>query len=208
MPLQGNLSVERMCDLVPVSRAGFYRYLQPREPDQEEMAVRAAIQEVALQHRRRYGCRRITAELRQRGMRVNRKRVLRIMREDDLLAIRRRKYVQTTDSDCALDVYLNLASRMSPSFGISMPCCELSRRRDLRNCALRYPGGGPVCAVASAWKRFGQGERNRPRPNLRERRPGQRLLGAPLLLTETCDLVSKQISGRRYPACTSSREDP
>ena len=113
MPLQGNLSVERMCDLVPVSRAGFYRYLQPREPDQEEMAVRAAIQEVALQHRRRYGCRRITAELRQRGMRVNRKRVLRIMREDDLLAIRRRKYVQTTDSDCALDVYLNLASRMS-----------------------------------------------------------------------------------------------
>ncbi|MBC8168116.1 MAG: transposase [Bryobacteraceae bacterium] len=52
--------------------------------------VRAAIQAIAVEHHRRYGHRRITAELRHRGMQVNRKRVLRMMQEDNLLAVRRR----------------------------------------------------------------------------------------------------------------------
>ncbi len=76
------------------------------------MEVRDAIQKVALEHRRRYGYRRITAELRRRQLAVNHKRVLRLMQQDNLLAIRRRKFVLTTDSRHQLKVYVNLAKRM------------------------------------------------------------------------------------------------
>ncbi|HMD06324.1 MAG TPA: IS3 family transposase, partial [Candidatus Acidoferrum sp.] len=67
---------------------------------------------MAVEHRRRYGYRRISAELRRRGMLVNHKRVLRIIREDNLLAVQPRAFVVTTDSDHELEVYLNLAGRM------------------------------------------------------------------------------------------------
>ena len=110
--LQGKLSVERMCALAQVSRAGFYRWLGRKQPGVEEMAVRASIQEVAVEHNRRYGYRRITAALGHRGMVVNRKRVLRMMQEDNLLAIRTRKFVRTTDSKHPFEVFLNLAKRM------------------------------------------------------------------------------------------------
>jgi len=112
MSLQGSMTVERMCELGPVSRAGFYRFLQEERPIEEEMEVRSAIQQIAVGHRRRYGYRRIAAELRRRGMRVNHKRVLRIMRKDNLLAVNRRRFVVTTDSNHTVEVYLNLASRM------------------------------------------------------------------------------------------------
>jgi len=112
MSLQGSLSIERMCYLTQVSRAGFYRFLQEQMPVQEELEVQSAIQQIALEHRRRYGYRRISAELRRRGMVVNHKRVVRIMREDNLLALGSRKFVVTTDSKHELEVYLNLARRM------------------------------------------------------------------------------------------------
>jgi transposase InsO family protein len=76
------------------------------------MDVRSEIQKIVLQHRRRYGYRRVTAELRRRGMPVNHKRVARMMREDNLLAVQPRAFVVTTDSDHELEVYLNLARRM------------------------------------------------------------------------------------------------
>jgi transposase InsO family protein len=101
-----------MCWLAGVSRAGYYRSLLERHPEEEDMEARAAIQEIALGHRRRYGYRRIAAELRRRGMKVNHKRVVRLMREDNLLAIRSRRFVITTDSQHDLEVYLNLAKRM------------------------------------------------------------------------------------------------
>jgi putative transposase len=110
--MQGSLNIERMCQLVGFSRAGFYRSLQEQEPVQEGMEVRSAIQQIAVEHRRRYGYRRITAELRRRGMLVNHKRVARMMREDNLLAVQPRAFVVTTDSDHELEVYLNLAKRM------------------------------------------------------------------------------------------------
>ena len=112
MPLQGGLSIERMCQLAEVSRAGFYRWLQEPQPVEEEMEVRSAIQQIALEHRRRYGYRRISVELRRGGMQVNHKRVARIMREDNLLAVQPRQFVVTTNSDHKLEVYLNLARRM------------------------------------------------------------------------------------------------
>jgi putative transposase len=84
MPLQGRLSIEHMCQLVAVSRRGFYRSLRQREPAEEETEVRSLIQQIALEHRRRYGYRRITAELHRRGVQVNRKKVARMMRDDNL----------------------------------------------------------------------------------------------------------------------------
>ena len=113
--MQGNLSIERMCRWADVSRAGFYRSLKEQAPMEEEVEVRSAVQQIALEHRRRYGSRRITAALRRRGMVVNRKRVSRIMREDNLLGIQPRAFVLTTDSDHELEVYLNVASRMKLS---------------------------------------------------------------------------------------------
>ena len=112
MPLQGSLIIERMCQLAGVSRRSFYRPLKERQPAEEEMEVRSAIQQIALEHRRRYGYRRITAELRRRGMQINHKRVARIMREDNLLGIQPRRFVVTTNSNHKLEVYLNLARRM------------------------------------------------------------------------------------------------
>jgi len=112
MSLQGKLSIERMCQLAQVSRAGFYRSLQQQQPLQEEMEVRSAMQQIVLQHRRRYGYRRVTAELRRQGLLVNHKRVARLMREDNLLAVQPRAFVVTTDSQHEFQVYLNLASRV------------------------------------------------------------------------------------------------
>jgi putative transposase len=112
MSMQGKLSVERMCQLTSVSRAGFYRSLQEHEPVEEDMAVRSTIQKIFAEHKRRYGYRRVSAELRRCGMLVNHKRVARLMREDNLLAVQPKSFVVTTDSDHDLEVYLNLASRM------------------------------------------------------------------------------------------------
>jgi transposase InsO family protein len=112
MSLQGGLRIERMCVLAGVSRAGFYRWLRAEAPREEEMEVRGAIHEVALEHRGRYGYRRVSRELRRRGLVVNHKRVARLMREDNLLAVQPRAWVQTTDSGHELRVYLNLAARM------------------------------------------------------------------------------------------------
>ena len=112
--MQGSMSIERKCQLAEVSRAGFYRSLRERTPAEEDMELRSAIQQIALEHRRRYGYRRISAELRRRGMLAHHKRVVRIMREDNL-AVQPRQFVVTTDSNHKLEVYLNLARRMKLS---------------------------------------------------------------------------------------------
>ena len=102
-----------MCHLAQVSRAGFYRSLQAHQPMEEEMAVRTAIQGIAGAHRRRYGYRRVTAELCRRGLLVNHKRVVWLMREDNLLAVQPRAFVVTIDAQHDLEVYLNLARRLT-----------------------------------------------------------------------------------------------
>ncbi len=100
-----------MCYLAEVSRAGFYRHRLPATVPREELVLRDAVQRVALQWPA-YGSRRITHELQQRGWRVNRKRVQRIMRKDNLLCLRHRKFIVTTDSNHDLPVYANLAESM------------------------------------------------------------------------------------------------
>ena len=106
---QGELTVERMCLLARVSRAGYYRRLQASAPRREETAVRDAIQRVALENRC-YGYRRIARELRRDGLMVNHKRVLRLMRRDNLLCLRKRPFVPvTTDSRHQWRIVPNLA---------------------------------------------------------------------------------------------------
>jgi putative transposase len=112
MSMQGKLNIERMCQLAGVSRAGFYRSLQSQEPVEEDLQVRSAIQQIFAEHKRRYGYRRVSAELRRRGLLVNHKRVARLMRKDNLLAVQPKSFVVTTDSEHELEVCLNLASRM------------------------------------------------------------------------------------------------
>jgi putative transposase len=113
MPLQGGANVERLCQLTQVSRAGFYRYLRNGWPADEEVNLRSAIQDVVLENRWRYGYRRVTAQLRQRGMIVNHKRVARIMREDNLLTVRQEiAGAASREGARGLQVYLNLPRRM------------------------------------------------------------------------------------------------
>ncbi len=112
---QGELTVERMCVLAGVSRAGYYRRWQASAPRQEETAVRDAIQRVVLANRR-YGYRRIAAQLRRDGLAVNHKRVLRLMRQDNLLCLRKRPFVPvTTDSRHEWRVVPNLARGLVPT---------------------------------------------------------------------------------------------
>jgi putative transposase len=113
--LQGSLSVERMCHLAQVSRSGFYRYLRNGWPAEEDINLRSAIQDVVMEHRWRYGYRRVGAELRQRGMITNHKRVARIMREDNLLSVRRAQAFASVGAIRAVQSYLNLPSRMKLS---------------------------------------------------------------------------------------------
>jgi transposase InsO family protein len=108
-PPQGQLPVERMCALAGVSRASYYRHWVATAPREEETALRDELQRLALAHRC-YGYRRLTEAVRRRGWAVNHKRVLRLMRSDNLLCLRRRAFVPaTTDSRHAWRVVPHLA---------------------------------------------------------------------------------------------------
>jgi putative transposase len=102
---------ERLCHLAGISRAGLYRWQEATPVADEDLDLRDEIQKIALEFPA-YGRRRIRAELRNRGWVVNQKRVQRIMREDNLLCMRKRKFVITTDSRHGLPVYPNLARNL------------------------------------------------------------------------------------------------
>jgi putative transposase len=109
---QGSLPIERMCELAGVSRASYYRHWRATAPRREQTALRDALQRLAVAHRH-YGYRRLNALLRRDGWVVNHKRVLRLMRTDNLLCLRRRAFVPaTTDSRHDWRVVPNLARGM------------------------------------------------------------------------------------------------
>jgi putative transposase len=105
--------VKSCCESIPINRAGYYRSLQPVAVDAEEMELRSRIQAIALEWPA-YGYRRIRRELRnQYGCHVNYKRVLRIMRQDNLLCLRRKSFwVPTTNSTHHWPVFANVAAGM------------------------------------------------------------------------------------------------
>ena len=102
-----------LCQMTGVSRAGFYRSRLPRQATPVSMEIRDQMQKIAVESPA-YGYRRMTATLRKRGYDINHKRVLRMMREDNLLCVRRRSFVATTDSRHNLPVYPNLARQTVP----------------------------------------------------------------------------------------------
>ena len=112
MKADRRLTIERMVELGRVSRSGFYRFGDSAEPGLDpHMDLRDTIQRIALEWPS-YGRPRITAELRRQGWRVNPKLVYRLMREDNLLCVRKRTFVVTTDSNHQRRIYPNLARDM------------------------------------------------------------------------------------------------
>ena len=105
------LSVVQMCGVAGFSRAGYYRFQNPETPAPSDMQLREDMQKIAVEWPC-YGSRRMARELRDRGWKINRKRVQRLMREDNLLCVAKRKFVVTTDSGHGLKVYPNLAASM------------------------------------------------------------------------------------------------
>jgi putative transposase len=101
-----------MCRLAEVCRAGYYRHWRASSPREENTALRDRLQQLALAHRH-YGYRRLGVLLRRQGWDVNHKRVLRILRKDNLLCLRRRGFIPpTTDSKHPFSVWPNLAPRI------------------------------------------------------------------------------------------------
>ena len=112
MKADRELTIARMVELGSVSRASFYRHDEDDAPQPDrDMDLRDAIQRIALEWPS-YGRPRITAALRRQGWIVNPKRVYRLLREDNLLCIRKRKFLVTTDSNHGRRVYPNLAGQM------------------------------------------------------------------------------------------------
>lgn len=110
MRLEG-FSISEACRATGLSRAGFYRHYEEHEPHQADIELRDAIHKIVIENRF-YGYRRVTATLNQKEWAVNHKRVLRLMRADNLLALRKRRYVLTTDSRHPFAIYPNLVPRL------------------------------------------------------------------------------------------------
>ena len=108
-------NVVRLCQLGGVSRAGYYRHFEASAPARADTDLRDSIQRLSLKHRH-YGYRRIAAQLRREGQIVNAKRVLRLMREDNLLCLRAKPFVpRTTDSHHGFAVVPNLTRGLRPT---------------------------------------------------------------------------------------------
>jgi putative transposase len=103
-----------MTGLAGVSRATYYRFDPEATPAVSDTELRDAIQRIALRFPA-YGRPRITAELKRQGWKVNHKRVGRILREDNLLCLRKRKFHATTDSQHSFVVYPNLTRNFVPT---------------------------------------------------------------------------------------------
>lgn len=91
---QGEIGIERLCELGRVVRASYYRWWKRARPQPADGELRDRLQRICLAHRY-YGYRRVQAALRRQGFVVNHKKVRRLMREDNLLAVRKRKWLST-----------------------------------------------------------------------------------------------------------------
>ena len=108
------LPVAAVFETLELSRATHYRHLASPVPADPDMELRDHIQRIALDWPC-YGYRRITAELHRRGIEANHKRVLRLMRKDNLLCLRKRRFILTTDSRHSLTIYPNLLPELTLS---------------------------------------------------------------------------------------------
>jgi transposase InsO family protein len=110
---QGENGIERLCRLAGVSRATYYRHWKRTEPAAADVELRHQMQRICLRHRS-LGYRRVQRLLKKVGFQVNHKKLRRLMREDNLLALRKGKWITTTDSKHPLAVFPNLAGHVDP----------------------------------------------------------------------------------------------
>ena len=110
---RGTHSVERMAEVLGVARSGYYAWAQGEESSRslEEKKLVAEIQQIQGEVNHRYGSPRMTEQLRRRGRKVGHNRVARIMREKELGARRKRRFVLTTRSEEGQKVAENLLDR-------------------------------------------------------------------------------------------------
>lgn len=102
-----------LCEVLGVSRSGFYAWLRRPASEREKADAKLAV-EIAAAHKQsrgRYGSPRIHAELRDNGTRVGRKRVARLMRDKGLQGRRKRRFRRTTDSNHSNPIAPNLLDR-------------------------------------------------------------------------------------------------
>jgi putative transposase len=113
MESRGRVSVCRAAELLGVSKPGYYKWLHNRDkrPRESDLLLREEIQRIVVDYPR-YGYRRVTMELGHRGLRTSLKKVLGLMRRDNLLCVRKRYRHCTTDSNHGEKVYENLARDM------------------------------------------------------------------------------------------------
>lgn len=98
---RNNHSLTLMCNVLKVSRAGYYRWLKRRVTPREERRAKLLqrILEIFEESRESYGSPRIFEKLVSEGWKVSRRQVEKLMRDNDIQARRRRKYKTTTDSN-------------------------------------------------------------------------------------------------------------
>jgi putative transposase len=108
---QQGYGIEASCQAFSLPRASYYRHLSAPESAPADTALRQQLQQVALDWPR-YGYRRITHELKRQGVQANHKHVLRLMREENMVHLPKKRFVTTTNSDHRLPVYPNLAAKM------------------------------------------------------------------------------------------------
>jgi transposase InsO family protein len=114
--LEDDARIQRLCALGGVSRAGYYRHFGPHAQRRDDADLRDLVQRLALCDRH-CGYRRIARKLqREHGLIVNAKRVLRLMREDNLLCLRTRPFApRTTDSRHGFAIRPNLTRGARPT---------------------------------------------------------------------------------------------
>ena len=104
-----NYPVQQLCNALGVNRSAYYRSVQLQAESDDEAQARALVRQVFLRHSRRYGVRRMEAELKAEGMAMGRHRIRRIMKEEGLQAIQPKRFVpRTTDSSHCLGYSENL----------------------------------------------------------------------------------------------------
>ena len=110
----GQIDVQHLCRIAGLSRASYYRRFEARAPREADVELTSHIQALSLRYRF-YGYRRITAELRRSGIVVNAKRIQRLMREDNLIAMRRKPFAPpTSDSRHGFLIVPNLLRGLVP----------------------------------------------------------------------------------------------
>jgi putative transposase len=150
--LHPSLSIQQLCRLLDVSRSWFYDRRTHPGSDPDAVALRDAIEAITLDFPG-YGYRRVTAQLHRDGWVVNRKRVLRIMREEALLCQFKRRFIPTTNSRHAFRRYPTLLperhpGRIRPGWPISptsacRPASSIWRRCWMPTPATAWAGSSP-----------------------------------------------------------------